>query len=212
MTKGKQAARAANRRLEATQDHVDRLTEQLTEAKIRARDAEARAAESDQLRERVRFLETKLEEGPGEAALDKLRWWEEVRKADVKRRRKAQSELMRWFDRDNAFLVDKVTVVEGYEVMCGVLPNVMAALEAVDVSVIQRRAKEGMRFPEDPRHMGGEEYRKWQRFVKRERHLDDDLVSDLVDILSGVQERLTVDEIVEMIPDRFDAEEASVTP
>lgn len=44
MTKGKQAARAANRRLEATQDHVDRLTEQLTEAKMRARLVEGQAA------------------------------------------------------------------------------------------------------------------------------------------------------------------------
>lgn len=202
MAKGKQAAKAANRRLEATQDHVDRLTEQLADQKMRARDAEARAVEADQLRERIRVLEAQIAEGPTEATLDKLRWWESVRKADIKRRRAAQSELFRWFNRDTDDLVGTVTVVEAYEVMCGVLPHVMAAIEACDVSHIRKVAKEGARFPDDPK-MEREAYRKWQQFVKKERHTDETLVPDLIDILSGVQERLTVDEIIEMVPDRF---------
>lgn len=44
MARGKQAAKAANRRTEAAHDHIDRLTDQLVEAKARARRFEADAS------------------------------------------------------------------------------------------------------------------------------------------------------------------------
>lgn len=57
MAKGKQAAAAANRRLEAAQDHIDRLTDQLVEAKRRARDAERTAQQVEPLKRRIHQLE-----------------------------------------------------------------------------------------------------------------------------------------------------------
>jgi hypothetical protein len=43
MARGKEAVQASARRLEAAYAHIDRLTEELVDAKLRARDAEARA-------------------------------------------------------------------------------------------------------------------------------------------------------------------------
>lgn len=53
MAKGKHAAASANRRLEAAQDHIDRLTDQLTEAKLRARQVERVAAQVPKLQQRI---------------------------------------------------------------------------------------------------------------------------------------------------------------
>ena len=57
MAKGKHAAASANRRLEAAQDHIDRQTDQLTEAKLRAREAERTAGQVEPLKRRVKQLE-----------------------------------------------------------------------------------------------------------------------------------------------------------
>ena len=61
MAKGKQAALAAQRRLEATQDHVDRLTEQLADAKMRARLVEGQAARLPAVEAELQKIRSQLE-------------------------------------------------------------------------------------------------------------------------------------------------------
>ena len=55
MAKGKHAAASATRRLEAAHEHIDRLTEQLAESKIRHRQAEADAARLPAVEEALRL-------------------------------------------------------------------------------------------------------------------------------------------------------------
>lgn len=210
MAKGKQAARAANRRLEATQDHVDRLTEQLAEAKMRARDAEARAAESDRLRARVGRLQREVDEGPSEACLDKLRWWAEVSKADTERRKAAIRELTAYVG--GVSLCASLTQLEKFELAIKVLPHTFAALIADDVENVRRIPDEGARYHGDRSPTDPAKRRKWYAYVQRERNPDEALVGDLADILAAAQEGFTSQEIVEMMPDRVKLKEPSVTP
>ncbi len=63
MARGKQAAKAANRRLEATQDHVDRLTDQLAEAKLRARQCEKAAGQVPGLLDEIARLRADVQSG-----------------------------------------------------------------------------------------------------------------------------------------------------
>lgn len=63
MAKGKQAALAAQRRLEATQDHVDRLTDQLADAKLRARQFEKDAGKVPALLDEIARLRADVELG-----------------------------------------------------------------------------------------------------------------------------------------------------
>lgn len=62
MAKGKHAAASANRRLEAAQEHIDRLTDQLAEAKLRARMVERQADRVPRLEEQVRELQRRLDD------------------------------------------------------------------------------------------------------------------------------------------------------
>lgn len=77
MAKGKHATASANRRLEAAQDHIDRLTDQLAEAKRRARQVEAQASQVPKLRQRIRDLE----EDNAPIIQELTSWWKNGRKA-----------------------------------------------------------------------------------------------------------------------------------
>lgn len=60
MAKGKEALAAANRRYQAAVQHIDRLTSELAEAKIRAKEAEKLAVKVPHLEERLQVAEEKL--------------------------------------------------------------------------------------------------------------------------------------------------------
>lgn len=62
MAKGKHAASAAKRRLDAANEHTDRLTDQLAELKIRLRAAEKEAARSAVLEEALADARRQIEE------------------------------------------------------------------------------------------------------------------------------------------------------
>jgi hypothetical protein len=61
VAKGKHATASTNRANQAARDHIDRLTDQLAEQKMRARVAEEKARENDLLRERIAHLEHSIE-------------------------------------------------------------------------------------------------------------------------------------------------------
>lgn len=62
MAKGKQAVAAANRRLETANEHIDRLTDAVSEWKIRARAAEKTLSEIGPVVQRVAELERQINE------------------------------------------------------------------------------------------------------------------------------------------------------
>lgn len=207
MAKGKQAAKAANRRLHATQDHVDRLTDQLAEAKIRARTAEAASREADLLRDRVRRLEAEVESGPDEAMRAKLGAWNKEWKEDEARRRRAAKELLDHLTRVHLPLLGRLSELETVEVLYGILPHTFAALRACPVEWIREASRNGLQYAgerviEDPA-----ERRRWQAYVRKERHHDSAVVSDMIDILEAVRVGFTTEEIMEMVPARFDSAE-----
>jgi hypothetical protein len=63
MARGKHSAQAAIRRAEAAHEHIDRLTEQLVEAKIRARRHEAAAVRLPAVEEELRRVTRQRDEG-----------------------------------------------------------------------------------------------------------------------------------------------------
>jgi len=63
MARGKHSAQAAIRRAEAAHEHIDRLTEQLVEAKIRARRHEAAAVRLPAVEDELRRVTRQRDEG-----------------------------------------------------------------------------------------------------------------------------------------------------
>lgn len=70
MAKGKQAALAANRRYEAAVEHIDRLTTELTEAKLRARQHEGATREVAHLRIEVDRLRGQIADDTSDRLAD----------------------------------------------------------------------------------------------------------------------------------------------
>lgn len=62
MARGKQAAKSARRRLDASHDHIDRLTDQLVEAKTRARQHEAAAVRLPAVEKELARVRQQVEE------------------------------------------------------------------------------------------------------------------------------------------------------
>lgn len=61
MAKGKEAVAAARRRYEASIEHIDRLTSELTEAKVRAKMSETDAAKVPHLQQQLLELRQRLD-------------------------------------------------------------------------------------------------------------------------------------------------------
>jgi chromosome segregation ATPase len=70
MARGKHAASSANARLGAAQDHIDRLTDQLADAKLRARQAEAAQRELPVVRAEVSRLKGLIEASTSDRVID----------------------------------------------------------------------------------------------------------------------------------------------
>lgn len=98
MARGKEAVLAERRRVEARDELIDRLTSELTEAKLRARKVEAEAAkvpalvaEGAKLRQQIESDELLT------ASLEANRAWKRIATEDLERRRAAFMELRKFF-------------------------------------------------------------------------------------------------------------------
>lgn len=178
MAKGKQAVAAANRRLEAAQDHIDRLTEQLTEAKLRARQVEAQASQVPALKKRI----AKLEE-PDPVVTRIAEWWDTIEKdwLDINK------ELNRWKSIvADYILVDcqerGLTGVEYVEYLSRRYPDLFrpdGQQDAISKGAPWRRSKVERRLPE-------EAVRRLQ-MARGERHAD---VTDNAGLWLHIEEAL----------------------
>lgn len=85
MAKGKEALKSANRRYEAAVEHIDRLTDELAEAKARARLFEREATRAKVLDAEMGRLKEQLDAGTNDR-LEQLQAHHNERSADYERR------------------------------------------------------------------------------------------------------------------------------
>lgn len=94
MAKGKQAIKSANRRYEASLQHIDRLTSELVDAKARARQFEREATRATVLDGELARLRIQLDENTNDR-LDEQRDLHEAQIADVTERLDGLAFLLR---------------------------------------------------------------------------------------------------------------------
>ena len=128
MAKGKYAARAQRRADDSAMAHIDRLTTQLAEEKMRRRDAERRAGQYAGLDNMVRLREAEHDEAL-KKALEKLAWWDAVRRDDKARREAALDEIQSKLRADLG-MNHMTTTVEWIEFLTRRYPRLISALTA----------------------------------------------------------------------------------
>lgn len=130
MARGKHAIQAQRRADDAAMAHIDRLTSQLAEEKMRRRDAERRAGQYAGLDNMVRLREAEHDESM-QKALEKLGWWAQVAREDKERRDAALQELAEKL-RVDLNLTHLTTTVEWIEFTIRRYPRLFSALTAGD--------------------------------------------------------------------------------
>jgi hypothetical protein len=95
MARGKQSALSARRQVESAHQVIDRLTSEVAEAKFRARQAEARAADADRLRQ---LLHEHNNDDLLTEALRTIEDWRQIARQDLDRRRAALRDVGRILD------------------------------------------------------------------------------------------------------------------
>jgi hypothetical protein len=142
MTRGKEAAKAANRRNDAALQHIDRLTSELTTAKIRMRDAEARAASAEL---RVHRSETKI--AADAADMQAVNEYLDIHRRHIKDHRRmwrdgAQKDLVRLMS--DAIPIKRATEADFIEFMLKRYPDLCAWLGWGEHQIIRPRHVKGL--------------------------------------------------------------------
>lgn len=205
MAKGKQAAVAAQRRYEAAVEHIDRLTSELAEAKMRARSAEARAQRLEGVEKHLEASSSKRDELVL-VLTKKLEWWEKVRRLDEERRKAACAELCR-LGMDICSLGKGGAIGDGWEFARKRYPRVVQALMAsehpvpVDPTYVERAPDTCF-----SKRLSGESRRRWNRLTGREVDLGGTgvpMADALIDLLDARQAGFTKEEVVEFMAIRL---------
>lgn len=158
MAKGKYGNRATNRANAAALAHIDRLTEQLAEEKMRRRAAETRAAQYAGLDNLARVSEARHDEAL-RTALDKVQSWYLIAEEDRDRRRAAMRELRDHFHADIRFMG---TNVEWMEFLVRRYPRLLSALTAGELRSARRYRDHRSPFRRIERKLTEDELVKFQ--------------------------------------------------
>lgn len=135
MARGKHAVKAANRRAESAHEIIDRLTSELAEAKLRARQVETEAAKVPALSKRV--VELQQERDGDELlnwAMNELNEWRRVQKADERRRKDALRQLGRLAADVGILIPGGGGEVDALEFIRRRYPAFLSALMAADLT------------------------------------------------------------------------------
>lgn len=164
MARGKHATASANRRAEAAHQVIDRLTTELADAKLRAKQAEQKCAHLEGADKLVGSASIKHDEMLG-AALEALKMWRRVADEDAERRRRAHLELVRQFMQDVKTLWPHPPLAEDVRQFIEMrYPLLMAALHAgapLDGFKRPMRWKSNLEAAE--RKLSGEDLKRFQR-------------------------------------------------
>ena len=203
MARGKQATKAANRRAESAHEVIDRLTSELADAKIRARDAEVRAARLEGADKLVRESVAKNDELLV-AALDSLKGNRRWFKTDRDTRRQAMVELFTVVADDIG--KGQMGVADVREFMCRRYPHITASLMGATVEAVKGLGREGGPVRGSSLHRGeqkleGESLRRFQRMCGSRTVLRENLGKDsadvFIDLLDAKAAEFTYDEMIE---------------
>lgn len=208
MAKGKQAALAANRRLEAAHAHIDRLTSELVDAKLRAKQAELRAARLEGADQLVSAASVKHDEMLADA-LAALSRWTTIQKQDQKRRNEAMTELLVKVLNDVGVkdLVN-LPLVDRWELARTRYPALASALMARDDAGRKPGAKTNAIHPVEMVHaqrkLEGDDLRRFQRLCGMRAVMEPAPERDAADVwndmLDAKQIGLSFDEMMMASP------------
>jgi hypothetical protein len=195
MAKGKQAVETARRRAEAAHEVIDRLTGELADAKIRARDAERRAADVDLLRAQVAAQRNDVLLADAFVALQQWRaYGSDLHKA----RKRALSEMKGLIeDLDTAGLLNGIA--DRVEFMLRRYPEMMAVLCGRD------HGTEFLQGTTNVRRLGDDVTKRVQRMVGERADLgriigpDADAADVLGDLLDAKQAGFSKSDVVEFV-------------
>lgn len=206
MARGKHATKSANRRQSAERDHIDRLTDQLAEAKLRARRNEQLAAQVPMLRARIGELTQQIEDDELLAeSIEALRRWKQIATADQKRRAKAWREVGKMLaDFRTRMLLSQA---DSYEFFLRRYPAIFRALVADDNIDTTQTVRQYS--PLRTAGMTDEQVKRWQRAAgTRAVHEFDneaDAADVMIDWLDAKQASFSTEEIHEYIGMEADA-------
>lgn len=205
MAKGKQATLAANRRAESAHEVIDRLTSELTKAKIRARDAEARAEHLEGIDKHLADSSTKNDELVV-AMVEKLAWWDKAAKADRRRRIDARAELHRRLVPDiiSTILGQDACIEDARQFISRRYPALMATLCAIEQEQLKSDEPVEVRstsLTPAMQRLSGDRLRKLQRLCGLRGvmadHPDKDVAVIVCDLLDAQQAKFTLAETLE---------------
>jgi hypothetical protein len=198
MARGKQAAMSAQRRYETAVEHIDRLTEELANVKVRARDAEARAARLEGADALISRASSKNDELLFDA-LQALDRWKRVQRADQKRRTDAIVELLQKLVTDLGWEAE-TPAEDKRQFLETRYPAVMLALKAGEAPSRVARWKTSV-TPYERRLVTAEEVRRFQRLTGQRGEVegakDVDFADWLNDVLDAKQAGFSAEDIVE---------------
>lgn len=201
MARGKQATLAARRRAESAHEIIDRLTSELAEAKLRARQAEQRAARLEGIEALLTSASAKNDEMLC-AALAKLAWWKAVADADYKRRFDAIGEMLHKVAADVNELPRLAPFEDRRQFVETRYPAIMAAITAGQSAKVDPRRP--VRYPKttpSAKRLNDEQLHRFQRLAGERGILesapDRDIADVWVDLLDAHQAGFTPQEVIE---------------
>jgi hypothetical protein len=131
--KGKQAASAANRRTEAAHQVIDRLTTELADTKMRAKEAERRAARLEGIEAMIKTADVKRDELVTSLTAT-VKEWKRVAERDAARREAATGDLLKVCDDVSG---KTLAVGDKLEFLVERYPHLVAAVFAVSVETVK---------------------------------------------------------------------------
>lgn len=206
MARGKHGKEAAIRRAEAAHEHIDRLTDELVEAKRRMKDAIERA-------ERLEGVEKLLSQRNNDElladALEKIAEWERIAKEDGERRKAAIAEMYFVMFPDLNLLSDRkgeAPMEDRRQFLETRYPALMSAISAGKVA--QRDPRKAVRWKHSPfksreRKLSPDEVRRLQR-VTNQRLIpgwdeDKDVADSWIDMLDAAQAGFSSEDFLEFV-------------
>lgn len=207
MARGKHRAASATRRAEAAHQVIDRLTGEVADAKLRAKQAEARAARLEGIESLLEAASVKKDVLVAEMT-KKLEWWAKVADEDRTRRTDAIVELFGPFWRDTFPNFDDAPVEDRRQFLATRYPAVMLALTAGGGDIVNphadrvglvRGSSVSLKFQE---HLDDDSRRRFQRAIGLRMGAPDgeaarDLADVLVDLLDAKQAGFSTEEVLD---------------
>jgi hypothetical protein len=177
MARGKEAAQAANRQLESAREHIRWLTGELADAKVRAKEAEARAARLEGIERMLPAASAKNDEMLAKA-LTALQAWKKFRVDQHERSRKALQEVCRKLLPDLDLPGYSFSGVDNVEFMKERYPHILEALLGGPVDGDERVMTGDSPFRPLEEKLSLDDLRRFQRLMGERAVFDADQGAD----------------------------------